>query len=132
MPGDYLTIEVNGHQADQAAMSLGLLVDETGMISEGTITNVGFWRDGVMIWPDAPKLAGITMLVLRRQLTAAGIRQAEEPVRLRDLAGYHGMILCNSLGWAPVGRVDDLTIPQDEAFTAVITAAIDNCLRDEI
>ena len=42
-PGDYLAIEVNGHQADQAAMSLGLLVDETGVICEGTITNVGFW-----------------------------------------------------------------------------------------
>jgi hypothetical protein len=37
------------------------------------------------------------------------------------------MILCNSRGWAPVGRVDDLMIAQDEAFTRVITAAIDSC-----
>ena len=42
----------------------GLLVDETGRISEGNITNVGFWRDGTVIWPEAPKLDGITMLVL--------------------------------------------------------------------
>ena len=98
----------------------------------GTITNVGLWRDGMVIWPDAPKLAGITMLLLQRQLTAAGIRQAEEPVRVQDLIGYHGMILCNSLGWAPVSRVDDLTIAQDEAFTGVITAAMDSCPWDEI
>jgi len=107
-------------------------VDETGRISEGVITNVGFCREGVVIWPDAPRLAGITMLLLQRQLTAAGIGQAEEAVRVRDLAGYDGMILCNSRGWAPVSRVDDLVIPQDKAFTEVIAAAIGGCPWDEI
>jgi branched-subunit amino acid aminotransferase/4-amino-4-deoxychorismate lyase len=120
----------------EAALAAGfdecLLTDETGRISEGTITNVGFWRDGTVIWPDAPKLDGITMLVLRRQLAAAGVGQAEEVVRVRDLAGYGGMILCNSRGWAPVGRVDDQVISQDEAFTAVIKAAIGSCPWDEI
>ena len=115
-----------------AGFDEGLLVDETGRISEGTITNVGFWRDGMVIWPDAPKLDGITMLLLRRQLTAAGIGQAEEQVRVQDLGGYDGMILCNSRGWAPVGRVDDLVVPQDEAFTGVIAAAIESCPWDEI
>ena len=121
-----------GQIAAAAGFDEGLLVDETGRISEGTITNVGFWRDGRVIWPDAPKLDGITMLLLRRQLTAAGVGQAEEPVRVQDLTGYDGMILCNSRGWAPVSRVDDLMIPQDEAFTGVIAAAIDACPWDEI
>jgi branched-subunit amino acid aminotransferase/4-amino-4-deoxychorismate lyase len=115
-----------------AGFDEGLLIDETGRISEGTITNVGFCRDGTVIWPDAPKLDGITMLVLRQQLTAAGVEQAEEPVRVSELPGYDGMILCNSRGWAPVGRVDDLVIPQDETFNGVIAAAIDGCPRDEI
>src|SRR5580693_10424803 len=69
-----------------AGFDEGLLVDEAGIISEGTITNVGFWRDGTVIWPDAPKLQGITMLLLRRQLTAARIPQVEWPVRVHDLA----------------------------------------------
>jgi branched-subunit amino acid aminotransferase/4-amino-4-deoxychorismate lyase len=115
-----------------AGFDEGLLTDETGRISEGTITNVGFCREGTVIWPDAPKLDGITMLVLRRQLAAVGVEQAEEPVRVRDLAGYDGMILCNSRGWAPVGRVDDLTIPQDETFNNVIATAFDGCPWDEI
>ena len=115
-----------------AGFDEGLLMDETGRISEGTITNVGFWRDGMVIWPDAPKLAGITMLLLRRQLTAAGLEQAEEQVRVQDLASYDGMILCNSRGWAPVSRVDDLVVPQDEAFTGVIAAAIESCPWEEI
>jgi branched-subunit amino acid aminotransferase/4-amino-4-deoxychorismate lyase len=121
-----------GQIAAAAGFDEGLLVDETGRISEGTITNVGFWRDGRVIWPDAPRLDGITMLLLRRQLTAAGVGQAEEPVRVQDLAGYDGMILCNSRGWAPVSRVDDLMIPQDEAFTGVIAAAIQASPWDEI
>ena len=115
-----------------AGFDEGLLVDETGRIAEGTITNVGFWRDGMVIWPEAPKLDGITMLVLRHQLAAAGIGQAEEPVCVQDLAGYNGMILCNSRGWAPVSRVDDLMIPRDEAFTGVIAAAIESCPWEEI
>jgi hypothetical protein len=189
VPDEHVTIEVNGHEADQAAVSLlehegwghftamqvrggrtrglgfhlsrlaaahhdvyGLALGgqevrdrirhalggrlpadgRDGQDLRGTITNVGFWRDGTVIWPDAPKLEGITMLVLRRQLTSAGTGQAEEPVRVQDLASYGGMILCNSRGWAPVGRVDDLTIPQNEAFTGVITAALDGCPWDEI
>jgi branched-subunit amino acid aminotransferase/4-amino-4-deoxychorismate lyase len=115
-----------------AGFDEGLLVDEAGRISEGTITNVGFWRDGTVIWPDAPKLGGITMLLLQRHLAAARVPQAERPVCVQDLAGYDGMILCNARGWAPVGRVDDLMIPQDEAFTGAIATAIDECPWDEI
>ena len=121
-----------GRIAAAAGFDEGLLTDETGRISEGTITNVAFWRNGTVIWPEAPKLDGITMLLLGRQLTAAGVGQAEEPVRVQDLASYDGMILCNSRGWAPVSRVDDLVIPQDEAFTGVVAAAIDACPWDEI
>jgi hypothetical protein len=51
---------------------------------------------------------------------------------VQDLASYQGMILCNSHGWAPVTRVDDLIIPQDEYFTGIIAAAIDRCCWDEI
>jgi branched-subunit amino acid aminotransferase/4-amino-4-deoxychorismate lyase len=115
-----------------AGFDEGLLVDETGRISEGTITNVGFWRDGTVIWPDAPKLPGVTMLLLRRQLAAAGIRQAESIVRVDDLASYDGMILCNARGWAPVSRVDKLVLTQDEAFTGIVAAAIDGSPWDQI
>jgi branched-subunit amino acid aminotransferase/4-amino-4-deoxychorismate lyase len=115
-----------------AGLDEGLLADEAGRISEGTATNAGFWRDETVTWPDAPKLAGITMLLLQRQLTAAGIRQAEEPVSVQDLPACHGMTLRNSRGRAPVSRVDDQAIAQDEAFAGIITAAMNTCPWDEI
>jgi branched-subunit amino acid aminotransferase/4-amino-4-deoxychorismate lyase len=118
--------------ATDAGFDDGLLVDETGRIAEGNITNVGFWRDDTVIWPEAPKLDGITMLVLRRELKACGVPQAEATVRVQDLASCHGMILCNSHGWALVGRVDDLQIRRDDAFTDAISAAYDQCPLEEI
>jgi branched-subunit amino acid aminotransferase/4-amino-4-deoxychorismate lyase len=118
--------------ATAAGFDDALLIDETGRISEGGITNVGFWRDGAVVWPAAPKLDGITMLVLQRELRLAGVPQFEAVVRVQDLASYRGMILCNSHGWAPVSRVDNTPIPSDDAFTAAISAAYDNCPLDQI
>jgi len=121
------------HESARAAgFDEGLLTDEEGRISEGAITNVGFWRDGTVIWPEAPKLDGITMLVLRRELKSRGIPQAETVVRVPDLPAYDGMILCNARGWAPVGRVDDTLIRLDDVFTDAISAAFASCPRDEI
>jgi len=110
----------------------GLLVDETGRISEGSNTNVGFWRGETVIWRDAPKLPGLMMQLLRRGLAAAAAPQAEATVRVRDLASYDGMILCNARGWAPVSRVDKLPLPQNETFTGVIADALSRCPWDEI
>ena len=121
-----------GDLATAAGFDEGLLVDETGRISEGTITNVGFWRDGSVVWPAAPKLDGITMLVLQRQLRLSGVPQIEAVVRVQDLASYQGMILCNSRGWAPVIRVDDVSIQAARAFTDAISAAYDTCPLDQI
>jgi branched-subunit amino acid aminotransferase/4-amino-4-deoxychorismate lyase len=118
--------------ATAAGFDEGLLVDETGRISEGTITNVAFWRDGSVVWPAAPKLDGITMLVLQRQLRLSGVPQIEEVVRVQDLASYQGMILCNARGWAPVSRVDDRSIPTSGAFTDAISTAYDQCPLDRI
>jgi branched-subunit amino acid aminotransferase/4-amino-4-deoxychorismate lyase len=118
--------------ARTAGFDEALFVDETGRISEGNITNVGFWRDRRVIWPDAPKLDGITMLVLRRELMACGIPHTDMIVRVQDLASYDGMILCNSRGWAPVDRVDETLIPASGEFTDAISAAYDKCPRDQI
>ena len=115
-----------------AGFDEGLLADEAGVISEGTITNVGFWRDGTVIWPDGPRLDGITMLVLQRRMLADGVPQAEATVRVLDLASVGAMFLCNSRGWAPVGRVDDTEIGRDPACIATIAAAYEGCPREEI
>jgi branched-subunit amino acid aminotransferase/4-amino-4-deoxychorismate lyase len=114
-------------QALDAGFDEGLLVDETGRISEGTITNVGFWRDGAVLWPQAPMLPGITMMVLRRELRSP---QATAVVRLSDLPSCDGMFLCNARGWAPVHRVDNLVVATDPALVELLAAAYDGAAQD--
>lgn len=124
-----------GHYHERAladGFDQGLLVDAAGTISEGTVTNVGFWRDSTIIWPNAPALPGITMLVLRREFAGRGVTQSEASVRLADVHTYDGMFLCNSRGWAPVHRVDDMPVPVPTAMTDTITAAYDLAPQDPI
>jgi branched-subunit amino acid aminotransferase/4-amino-4-deoxychorismate lyase len=109
-----------------------LLVDETGRISEGGVTNVGCWRDGTVVWPDGPHLDGVTMQVLQRELARRGVRQSAGTVRLSDLPDYQGMLICNSRGWAPVSQVDQTPIPVDPALTNAIGTAFDGCPLDVI
>jgi len=109
-----------------------LFVGDDGLISEGSITNIGFWRGGSVVWPDAPALAGIMMQVLRRELAAAGVGQATEPVRLADIPSFDAMFLCNSRGWAPVDRVDDVPVPVPPAAVKALADAYDRAPRDLI
>lgn len=148
MPGDDVTIEVNGRDADRAAVSL---LEHEGwghftamQVRGGRTRGLGLHLSRleaahqelygrVLGGPEVrARIRHALGGRLRRQLSAAGAGQAEEPVFVPDLAGYDGMILCNSRGWAPVGRVDELRIPEAEAFTGVIAAAFDGCPWDEI
>jgi hypothetical protein len=40
--------------------------------------------------------------------------------------------LCNARGWAPVSRVDEVVLTQNETFTGTVAAAMDACPWDEI
>lgn len=116
-------------QALDAGFDEGLLIDEATRISEGTITNVGFWRGGEIVWPQAPMLPGVTMAVLRRELRCA---QASATVRLTDIPSYDGMFLCNARGWAPVHRVDDMDIATDPRLSESLAAAYDGAAQDPL
>jgi len=116
-------------RALDAGFDEGLLVDAAGCISEGANTNVGFWRNATVVWPDGPMLPGIAMLVLRRELSVA---QAITTVRLGDIPSYDGMFLCNSRGWAPVYRVDDVEIPVDATLAEQLAAAYDGAAQDAL
>ena len=105
---DYYRSFVNAEGSDEA-----LFVDPDGVISEGSITNIGF-IDGVgIVWPDAPALRGVMMQVLQRELDGAGVRWRYGPVQVGDLPSFDGAFVTNSHGMATVARIDDLTLPTD-------------------
>src|SRR5258708_40035121 len=69
------------------------------------------------VWPDAPALPGITMLLLER----AGLGAHRRTIRRADLPSCVVVFLTNSSGVAPVGRVDDQDIPGNPEITKRLT-----------
>ena len=96
-----------------------LLTGDAGVVSETSMTNIGFFVDEGVVWPDAPMLHGITMRLLEVALPAAGTASRRAPVHLSDVASFDGAFLTNARGLAAVDRVDAQRIPVPAAMTAL-------------
>jgi hypothetical protein len=72
-------------QARRNGFDEALLTGPDGVISEGSVTNIGFVHGGSFTWPSAPMLAGVTMQLLDRNVDSYGIVIARHEVRLADL-----------------------------------------------
>ena len=109
-----------------------LLTGPDGIVCEGSITNIGFSDGAGVVWPAAPALAGITMQILERALAARGVPMRRAPVRVSDLGSFAGAFVTNSHGIAPVGQVDEHTLPVDGALMQALTQAYESAGWDRI
>ncbi|WP_367133919.1 MULTISPECIES: aminotransferase class IV [Streptomyces] len=100
-------------QVKAAGFDEALLVEPDGTVAEGAVTNVGFLEGDTVIWPSAPALDGITMLVLQRELDRAGLPWRRQAVRLDEVARFDAAFVCNSVGVSPVPLIDDVPFPLD-------------------
>lgn len=73
-----------------------LFVGADGLISEGSIWNIGFIEGQRIVWPEAPMLAGVGQALLERGLDAVGLDSERRPVRLSEVASFDGAFVCNS------------------------------------
>ncbi|HVV22363.1 MAG TPA: aminotransferase class IV, partial [Pseudonocardiaceae bacterium] len=104
-----------------------LLTGPDGVISEGGITNVGFFDGTTVVWPSAPRLAGVTMGLLEPRLPSR-----RETVRLADIGRYTTVFATNSRGVVPVGSVDDVPLPVDDGFMATVVKTYETVPWDPI
>ncbi|WP_214416257.1 aminotransferase class IV family protein [Sphaerisporangium fuscum] len=109
--------------AERAGFDEALLVAADGTIAEGAITNIGFWDGTCVVWPEAPMLRGITMMLVERGLADMGVPVRHQVVRLSDLPSFRSVFLTNSWGVMQVDRVDDLRFALDERMMAMIRKA---------
>ncbi|MDF2707485.1 MAG: class aminotransferase [Nonomuraea muscovyensis] len=116
-----------GRRAESRGFDDALLVGTDGLISEGTIANLGCFDGERVVWPDAPMLRGVSMGLLDRVLPGE-----HRPLRVADLAGHPLVFLSNSWGIVPVGRVDDLVLKVDEDAWAALAARFDAVPWDPI
>ncbi|MET8711829.1 aminotransferase class IV family protein [Streptomyces sp. NPDC004735] len=111
-PGEFGQIYY-GRQAGRAGFDEALLTSPGGMVTEGAITNIGFWDGTSVVWPDAPALAGITMSLLERGLARTGRPSVRRGVTLEGAGAYRAAFVTNSQGIAPVHRIDDTAFAVD-------------------
>ena len=109
-----------------------LLTGPDAIISEGSITNIGFFDGTAVIWPAAPALAGITMQLLEPSLAAAGLASARAHVRVGDTGSFAGVFVTNARGIASVGQVDDIMLPVNQQLMDTIAASYESVPWDSI
>ncbi len=83
-------------QAQDAGFDDALFVDDEGLISEGSLWNIGFVQGDRVIWPAAPMLAGVTQALIDAGLGSVGLTSESRPVRLSELADFDQAFICNS------------------------------------
>jgi branched-subunit amino acid aminotransferase/4-amino-4-deoxychorismate lyase len=118
-----------GRLAERNGFGEALLTGPDGLISEGSITNIGFFDGTGIVWPAAAMLPGITMQLLQARLT---LPQRHRPVRVADLGSFAAVFITNSHGVAAVTQVDDRKLPVDRAFIATLKDLYEEAPWDEI
>lgn len=82
--------------ARAAGFDDALFANAEGLISEGSLWNIGFLNRDEVTWPQAPMLAGVAQELLRRGLGHSGLMDRIVPVHVGDLRRFNGAFICNS------------------------------------
>ncbi|CAN5396861.1 aminotransferase class IV family protein [soil metagenome] len=111
-------------QARDDGFDDALFVDADGLISEGSLWNIGFLIGDTVVWPQAPMLEGAAQTLIERGLSAVGLTSTTELVRITDLACFDAAFLCNSATPAcAVTAIGDHVFPSHPDRIAAIAAA---------
>jgi branched-subunit amino acid aminotransferase/4-amino-4-deoxychorismate lyase len=122
----------HGEAAERAGYDDALLTGPGDVISESTISNIGFFAGDAVVWPSALSLEGITMQLLSTALAERGIPSRRKTVRVADLPSFRSAFLTNSLGVTPVRQVDDQVLSLDPGFTRDVVDAYESVPWDQI
>ncbi|MEN6370304.1 MAG: branched-chain amino acid transaminase [Thermotogota bacterium] len=107
--GSYVTAALSKSEALLAGVDEALLLNESGSVSEGTVSNLFIVRDGVLITPpiSAGILEGITRRTVLTLASELGIEVAERAVLRSELyAADEVMLTGTATELAPVVEVD--------------------------
>ncbi len=118
-----------GRLAERNGFDEALLTGPDELISEGSVTNIGFFDGTAVVWPQAAMLTGITMQLVRARLT---LPQRQSPVRIADLGSFKAAFITNSHGVAAVTHVDSRSLPVDATFIETLKNCYDSAPWDQI
>jgi len=101
-----------------------LFVGPDNLVSEGTTWNVAFSDGDRVIWPQAPMLKGVTMVLLQLALSMNGTPWTPRPVDAVELPLLAGAAAVNSICPAqPIGSIDGVPFPADDKLVSLLRDA---------
>jgi branched-subunit amino acid aminotransferase/4-amino-4-deoxychorismate lyase len=115
-----------------AGFDEALLTGPDGIISEGSITNIGFYDGTSVVWPAVPVLVGTTMQLVEPGLAAQGLPTRRANIRLADIESYAAVFVTNARGVASVGQVDDISVAVDEHLMKTLHEVLESAAWDDI
>ncbi|MEU0128917.1 MULTISPECIES: aminotransferase class IV [unclassified Streptomyces] len=116
--------------AGRSGFDEALLTMPGGVVTEGSVTNIGFWDGTSVVWPDAPALTGITMALLESGLAGTDRPSVRRAVTLDGLGAYRAAFLTNSQGIAPVRRIDGTSFDVDEELMKRLGQVLEDAPRE--
>lgn len=110
-----------------------LFIGRDGRVREGSVWNVAFWDGAQVVFPDAPMLKGVTMVLLQIALSMTGIPWTLRPVRVAELPDLLAAAAINSLCPAqPIAGIGDVVFGEHEKLVSALRTAWDTVPWDEI
>lgn len=111
-------------RARQAGYDDALFVGAGNRVSEGTSWNVAFFDGDRVIWPQAPVLKGVTMVLLQIAMTMNGTPWTPREVDAVELPLLTAAAAVNSICPAqPIGSVDGVPFPAGDKLTGLLRDA---------
>lgn len=101
-----------------------LFVGPDGVVSEGSIWNLGFWDGETVVWPEAPALRGTCEQLLQAALAEQGVPQRVRPVHLAEAGSFQAAFAANASGLHAILGIDGVVYVQDLALMARLRTAL--------
>ena len=120
-------------EARLAGFDDALFVGHDGRVREGTSWNVAFWDGAQVVWPDAPVLKGVTMVLLQIAMSINGTPWTLRPIDAEELNGFAAAAAANSHRPAqPIASIDELPLKDDGQLAEALQEAWETVPWDEL
>ncbi|MEU8228819.1 aminotransferase class IV [Actinoplanes sp. NPDC048967] len=120
-------------EARLAGFDDALFVGHDGRVREGTSWNVAFWDGAQVVWPDAPVLRGVTMVLLQIAMSINGTPWTLRPIDAEELSSFAAAAAANSRRPAqPIASIDELPLKDDGQLAEALQVAWETVPWDEL
>jgi 4-amino-4-deoxychorismate lyase len=120
-------------EARLAGFDDALFIGTDGRVREGTSWNVVFWDGDQVVWPVAPMLKGVTMVLLQIAMSINGIPWDLRAVDAEELSGFAAAAAVSS--WSPgraLASIDELPLKDDGLLVETLSEAWATVPWDEL